>query len=178
MKLEVDDVIDFPLDEVYPAFRDHTEELANYLEAIERIEVQSRQVDGDHVHIVSIWTSKLKFPGPIEKFIPKGARQYTDTATWHSDKHTVEWNIDISVLRKAVSARGANSFEAHGENQTLMKIRGDIDIDPSKIPGVPTMLVKRVLPTIIKFIVQNVEKNMKQGNRSIERYLTSRRKEG
>jgi len=174
MKLEVTDVIAYPVDEVFAAFRDHMTELAAYLEAIEKITVLSRETDGDTTHIVSIWESKIKFPGPVEKMIPQGVRSYRDVADWHAQRHTVDWRIEIPVLTEAVDAHGTNTFVAKG-TKTEMSIRGEINIDPKKIKGVPTILARQIVPTVTKVVVSTVKKNMVEGNRGLERYLAATR---
>lgn len=174
MKLEVTDVIAYPVDVVFAAFRDNLSELAEYLEAIERINVLSRETDGDTMHVVSIWESKIKFPGPVEKIIPQGVRSYRDVAAWHADRHCVEWRIEIPVLTEAIDAHGINTFVAKGD-KTEMSIRGEINIDAGKIKGVPSFLARSVVPTITKFVVSTVKKNMVAGNRGMERFLAGRR---
>ncbi len=172
MKIEVNDVIKYPVDDVFAAFRDRLEDLSAYLDAIEKITVLSREEKGDKLHVVSLWESKITFPGPIEKLIPMNARRYTDNATWNNDENSVDWRIELAFFTEAIRAEGQNRFEPHGEF-TMLKIRGEIDVDPRKITGVPTIVAKRIVPTIVKVIVGNVEKNMKLANRGIERYLAA-----
>jgi hypothetical protein len=175
MKLQVTDTINYPVDQVFPVFRDKMPELVPFLDAIGNIDVLSRETGGDAMHVVSIWTSTINFPGPIEKMIPKGTRSYKDIATWHADQLAVEWRIEVPIVTEAVNAHGRNHFEAKGD-KTVMHIVGEIDINPAKLKGIPTIVAKRIVPTITKFVLQNVEKNLVQVNRGVERFLAAQGK--
>lgn len=173
MEFTVTDTIRYPLEKVYAAMRDNLPELAAFYSNIERITLESRDEKGPIVHQVAQWEAKAKLPGPLEKLVPLNGRRWKDVATWDAGAHTVEWRITVPVFTEAVSVSGLNRFAADGAN-TRMTINGRIVIDPKKLTGIPTILAKQFVPTIEKFVVSSVQKNLVEGNRGLERFLAGR----
>jgi len=175
MKFETSDILEFPLKDVFAAFRDKMAELPNFLENIDKITLISREDQGDEVHMVSIWEAKVQLPGPLEKLAPQSSRTWRDSAVWRTSEYSVTWRTEPAMFTEAVDVHGKNFFTAEGKH-TKITLGGEITIDPKKIRGIPTILARQFAPTIEKFVVSSVKKNFVEGNRGWERYLTAAKK--
>jgi len=174
MKFEVTDLIDYPVDQVFAVFRDHIVDLVQYLPNVESIDIQERREEGDQVYVTSYWKSVVKLPGPAAKLIPEKDRAWQDIACWNNDKQDVDWKFVIPAFPNAVHVGGVNSFVAEGD-KTKMTIKGETDIDYSKIPGVPNFVLKRIVPMIEKVAFAAIKPNMLKVNRGVEKFLAARK---
>lgn len=172
MEFTVADTIRYPLAQVFTALRDRLPELAAFYSNIERITLESREESGAIVRQRALWIAKATLPGPLEKLVPANSRRWQDDAVWDAKKHTVEWRLTLPVFSAAIDVHGANRFEKDGPH-TRMTIVGNLTIDPKKLTGVPTLLAKQFIPTVEKFVVSSVQKNLLEGNRGLERFLAA-----
>jgi hypothetical protein len=175
MDFEVTDILAFPRDQVFEAFRDRMEELPNYLANIAKITLLSREErKGQEVHQVALWEAKVTLPGPLEKLAPESARKWKDIATWRTSSYSVEWRVEPPIFTEAVDVHGVNTFVPEGD-RTKMTIRGALNINASKLKGVPTLLARQLIPPLERFVVSTIKKNFIEGNRGIERYLAAQK---
>jgi len=171
MKFEVSDIIKHPVDQVFPTFRDHIAELAQYLPNIETITILDRQEECDCVHVTSHWLAKVRLPGPASKLIPEKERGWDDIAIWNNDKQNVDWKFVFQAFPEAIKMGGTNSFIAEGDH-TRLHIKGEAQIDYNRIPGVPNFVLKRIVPTIEKIAFTALKPNLLKINRGVEKYLS------
>lgn len=171
-RLDIRDDIAFPIDRVYPAFRDNLKETAPYLPNIEDIIVEGyERTDDDTVEVVNLWkASEGEVPKIAQSFIKPDMLQWTDYATWHDGAQYCDWRMEVGFLSEAVSCSGKTSYRAKGD-RTEVHITGDLKVDASKIPGVPRLLAGKLGKAVESFVVKLVTPNLKATNRAMEEYL-------
>lgn len=171
MKFTVNDEIGFPLDLVFPTYRDELHLMVGYMDNVERIEVKSRDEDGDIVKLLNHWHgSASDIPKPLRPVINPDKLSWLDKATWDAKRHRVDWEITLTALPDAVTAKGFTLYKDDGD-VTVVQISGEFLIHPSKVPGVPTFVAKRLAPTLEKFVVGLLQPNLKKSNQAVEEFL-------
>lgn len=172
-RIDIRDTIKFPRDTVYPTFRDHLVDLKPYLPTVKDIEQQSYDRDGDTVNIVNVWyAADEDIPSVASKFIKPEMLQWTDTAVWHDDSNSCDWDMEVGFLQEAISCNGTTHYREKGD-QTEVHITGELRVDASKIPGVPRLIAGKVGDAVEKFVVKMITPNLKEVNRGAEKYLAS-----
>ena len=56
-----------------------------------------------------------------------------------------------------------------------MVLSGELEIDVARVPGVPSLLARRLKPRIEDFIVRLLTPNLKQTNEALGRWLDAQR---
>lgn len=171
-KIDIKDKVTYDRHTVYETFRDNLVGLLPYLPTVKDIEQKEYDRSDDNtVNIVNIWyAADEDIPKVASKFIKPEMLQWTDTATWHDDEFSVEWDMEVGFLQEAVSCSGKTTYSANGA-ETEVHITGDLQVDAKKIPGVPGLLAKKVGDAVEKFVVKMITPNMKEVNRGVEKYL-------
>jgi hypothetical protein len=171
MKFTVNDEIAFPLDLVFPTYRDKLHEMLDYMDNVDKIEVKSREESGDVVKLLNHWHgSASDIPAPLRPVIKPDSLSWLDKATWDTARHRVDWEITLPALPEAVTAKGFTMYKEDGD-VTLVQISGEFLIHPDKVPGVPTFVAKRLAPTLEKFVIGLLQPNLKKSNQAVEEYL-------
>ena len=96
-----------------------------------------------------------------------------DHATWDVSTFSDAWRIQMRVLEKVVDCRGGNTFETEGGN-TVLRIRGELNLDLREVPGVPRFLASTAGPTVEKFVVGMLKPNLVEVSKGIEQYLKAK----
>lgn len=174
-KLETNDTVDFPREQVYTTFRDDLLEFVDHLPDIESIEVKERErVDDNTIKIVNLWEAKnTEVPTMARKFVKPEMLQWHDYATWKQDEWVCEWRMEVGFLEDAIDCTGETRYLKNGEESTNIEIRGDLQVDASEIPGVPSLLAGKVGDAVENFVVKLIEPNLTDVNRGLETYLES-----
>jgi len=171
MKFEVSDLIAHPVSKVYPVFRDHIADLAQYLPNVKRIEIIERKEEGGLVHVTSDWYAQASLPNSARKFFPENKLGWRDVAAWNTKQQSVDWHFVLWLFTEAVHVSGHNAFTAEGK-QTRLTINGEWVIDPAKIRGIPNIILRGVIPTVEKFAFALVKPNLLKVNRAVEKLLS------
>jgi hypothetical protein len=171
-RLNVEDTIDYERELVFETFRDNLEDLVEYLPDIEDIEVESREeVDEETVKLVNKWSAEEEdIPSLAKKFIEPEMLQWTDYATWRQDEWVCDWQIEVGFLQDAISCEGQNRYLSE-DGTTKIHIDGDLEVDASEIPGVPSLVANKVGSAVENFVTKLIEPNLSDVNRGVERYL-------
>lgn len=177
--MDIRDEIAYPIDTVYPAFRDELKHVAPYLPDIEDIIVQSTErVDEDTLKVVNLWkASDGKVPTLAQSFIKPDMLQWTDRATWHDDECYCDWEMEVGFLPEAVTCKGRTLYKKKGD-RTEIHITGDLSVDAKKIPGVPRLMAGKVGKVVEEFVVKMITPNLKATNRAMEKHLAATEDEG
>lgn len=172
MKFTVIDEIPFTAEQVFKAHRDQLPKLVEQMPNVDEIVVESREEDGELVHLVNIWhAAETEVPTVARPFIKRELLSWVDRATWNEEELTVEWDIELGFLPDAITCRGFNEFEEF-DGVTRVTMEGELIVDANKIPGIPRMLAKRVGQVVEKFVVGLVEPNLRETNKLVERYMS------
>jgi len=171
MKFTLTDEIPFERAEVYATHRDKLMELVEYLPNVEEVVVESREDDGDVVRMVNRWKgASSDVPKPLRPVIKPEMLTWIDRATWDESRHRCDWQITLTALPDAVTARGFNVFVDEGD-VTVVQMSGEFVIHPEGVPGVPAFMARRLAPTLEKFVVGLLQPNLKRSNQAVESYL-------
>ncbi|MFT4704716.1 MAG: hypothetical protein ACI81R_002424 [Bradymonadia bacterium] len=171
MQFTIRDTVPFPRDRVFSVQRDKLDEIAPFLDRIESIRVDSREEDGNIVHMVNYWRAESRdIPKVAQAFIKPEMMRWIDRATWDGDAFTCSWDMELGFLPGAIEARGVNHWVDAGE-VTHVEISGEIIIHANKIRGVPRLLSGKVGSAIEKFVIATVEPNLRKTNEAVARYI-------
>lgn len=171
MKLHADARIAFPRPVVFSAYRDRLPEMLPYLPDIKKITVESREdLDGGISKLHNVWEAASEVPKIAQRIITPDMLAWNDFAEWNENDWTCDWNIKTRLFTDNVSCGGRNEYLEDGDG-TLLKIRGELDVNLKGIPGVPSFLAGTVAPHVEKFIVDLLTPNLISIAGGLERFL-------
>lgn len=176
MKILSESRIAYPREQVYLAYRDQLPQIAAFIPDIKEIKVHSREETSTGVKLHNEWISDREVPAMVAKIIKPEHLRWDDYADWNDEGSHVDWVIKTRAFTEAVTCSGRNSIVAEGDDATLVRLTGNLEINVKEIPGVPSFLGKRLAPQIEKFIVSLITPNLEQVNKSIQRYLDAESK--
>lgn len=170
MRIHSASFIHFPLECVYPTYRDRLPEVAAFMPDIRLIEVVHRTDTPRGPDILNIWHPENRIPPVAQKVVKPEMLRWEDHAEW-DDAHTwVDWRLVIPAFKDQVTCSGRNRFEDAGD-RTRVVVEGELDIDIRRIPGVPKLLANRMKPQIEQFIIRLVQPNLEKVNGSLEAFM-------
>ena len=171
MRIHVIDELPYERELVFSTHRDRLRELVPYLRGVDRIDVSERQIDGSVVRFENVWYGTSNdVPAVIRPILKPELLRWIDRAAWDQDAWRCDWEIELTALPDAVTARGTSRFRDEGA-ETVVEITGEFSINPDRIPGVPAFAARRAQPTIERFVVGLLEPNLTEANRAVEQYI-------
>jgi hypothetical protein len=174
MDLHADARIPFPIDVVFAAYRDDMVKLAPYLSNVRSIEVKSRKDSGSVVELVNEWRGGGEVPGPLRAILGESMLAWTDYATWDSATLTCDWRTETAAFKDAMRCRGKNAFIAEGPSATRLEVRGSIEMEPKKIPALPSFVAGGIARAFEKFLVDRIASNLLETASALTKYLSAR----
>ena len=173
MDLRADARIPFPRKVVFAAYRDHIVELLPYLPNVRGIDVQSRSEEGPVTKMVNVWHGGGDIPSTIRAALGDSL-SWTDHAAWNMDTLRVEWRTETKAFADALKCAGYDAFLEDGADKTLLEIRGSIEVDASRIRGVPRFLAGKVGRAIEEFLGGKIQANLMETAKGLSQYLEHR----
>ncbi len=170
MELNADADIPFERGLVFAAYRDQLPKLVEYLPNIRRIEVVSRTDEGDTVELENIWYGGGDIPGAARAVLSESMLSWRDFALWDQTDWSCSWRIETKSFTEAVRCEGSSRFFETPDG-TRMEVRGEIEIDASKIAGIPKLLRSRVGNTVAEFLSKKITPNLVDVSTGLSRYL-------
>ncbi len=170
MYISVETRIPFPLPLVYTTYRDRLQELVPYMPNVRHIETNSRELLDGRLRCKNVWHGGGEIPVAARAIINESMLSWTDLSTWNDQDYTTEWQIQTHAFTEAVICRGKNWFVGMGE-ETLVRNRGELTIDPHQIHGVPGFLAQIIGRTVEEFLGGKIGPNLKQMGDGVRRYL-------
>jgi len=171
MEIHTDTILTWPRKLVYETYRDRLAELVPYLPNIEGITVLSSERDGSDLHLLNEWKGKGDIPRVARSIIKPEMLKWKDFADWHDDEWCVDWRMELAFLNEVVETHGRNRFVEIGDDRTRLEIRGILDIDGTRIPGVPRLVGRKIAPQIEKFVVSMIKPNLVKTADGVQRFL-------
>ena len=95
---------------------------------------------------------------------------WTEYATWDESNFTLEWRIETHAFPLAVFCAGKNCF-LDNNGTTIIKIKGELRIDPDKIEGLPQPLRGQIASTVENFLEKKIVPNLIQMSEGVHNYL-------
>ena len=171
MKFNIVDEIPFERELVFSTHRDKLEELVPYLPNVDKVVIREREEEGDVVRLLNEWSGATSdVPAVIRPLLNPEVLTWLDRAHWDQGRWRCDWEITITALPEAISARGFSQFSDEG-GETLVEMQGEFVIHPDKIPGVPTFVAKRAAGPLERFVVSLLQPNLKRSNQAVLQYL-------
>lgn len=159
--------------QVYLIIRDKMVELVPFMDNVSEIEVMQREERPRGPKILNRWQADAgQVPAIARKFLRPEMLQWLDHADWVDAETLVHWRIESAVFKGMYSCEGINSVVADGDGARIV-VSGDLSVDPSRIPGLPRLLTKKVLPTIERYFVERMKPNMASLGSGVQRFLAA-----
>ncbi len=175
MKFSLTDEIPFPRDVVFATHRDKLLELVPYLPNVKSVVVESRTIENGVIKLVNVWTGTTDdVPTVIRSLVKPEMLTWVDRATWDEGRWRTDWDIEITALAQAITARGFNTFREE-DGETILQMQGEFTIHPEKIPGVPAFVARAAAPALERFVVGLLEPNLRKTNVAVRRYIEDHR---
>jgi hypothetical protein len=175
MELRTEAIIAQPREAVFRTYRDKLPDLLPYLPNVRGIEVKSRKDAGGVAELVNVWHGGGDIPAAVRKILSDSMLSWTDYATWNEADWSCAWRSEAHSFREAVDSRGRNDYVELGPERSVIRIVGRIDVDATKIPGVPRLVAGTLGKLVEGFLVKQVEDNLKEVAQGVERYLRDQR---
>jgi hypothetical protein len=174
MKIEADARISFPRELVFSTYRDRLPELVPHLPNIKRITVQKRDDEGGVSKLLNLWEAKGEIPKVAQPIIKPEMVAWLDHAKWNQNDWTCEWRTEPRMFTESIRCEGKNQYVVDG-GETILQIRGVLEIDLKGVPGVPKFLAGKVAPIVEKFIVDLLRPNLISVAGGLEKFLQAER---
>ena len=173
MRIDVVQEIGHPIEKVFASMRDELPGIADFLSGVESIETTEREELGPgRVRLLNVWqANKENVPKAVRPFVTRKMLRWKDHAEWHEEDHSVRWRFETFQLDKLFECSGGNQFEQVAAGRTRMRIQGELQIYPERIPGVPRILARRIKPKIEKFIMKMVGTNLGDLANGLKQFL-------
>jgi hypothetical protein len=172
MKLRTDLRLPFPRDAVFSAYRDEIAAVLEFMPNVRAVELRSRQLDDGLVHLSHEWHGGGDVPAAVRGIVTQSMLAWTDRATWDSKSFCCDWSIESHTFPAGVRCRGRNSFVDEEKDGTLLLVRGEVEVDGRRFPGVPAFLARPVGRSVEEFLVSKIESNLRETVRWFEKYRT------
>lgn len=175
MQLTSTEVVDAPLEQVYTLVRDDMAALVPFLPNIRAIEVIERSQDAQgQAKRINHWFAEAEIPALAQKFIKPEVLSWKDTAHWDDAEHRVCYALESFLANDLFDAQGTNTFRARGAQECELHVLCDVTIHADKIPGIPRLLSKRMLPLIEGMLDRMLRPNLTQLAAGLNAYFAQR----
>ena len=170
MNISINNKLQFSIDKVYTAMRDHMPELADFMPNVKSIEVVKRTEQGDSIHILNRWTpAATEVPTIARPFIDPAKTNWLDHAVWNNGQYICNWKLEMGFMTERIQCSGMTAFKSLGENQTQMSIQGTLDLNLKGL--VPRFLLSKATKAIESFVGKLVEPNFQKTVEALVQYL-------
>lgn len=161
------------LSTVYEIIRDRLPELVPYMDNVSAISTVERGDGPNGPHLLNRWRADAgQVPGAARKFIKPEMLEWNDHADWNDAEHHVDWRIESAVFTGMYTCQGRNRVVADGDDVRIV-ISGEMKVDAKRIPGVPSFLAKKVVPTIENYLIDRMKPNMASLGTGVQRFLAA-----
>lgn len=177
MKIEANATIAFPRELSFQTYRDHLPDLVPYLPNVKRIDVKEDESNAGGVasrtRKLNIWHAKADVPTIAQSIIKPEMLSWEDHAVWDESAWTCEWKVKPAFFAEAIRCEGKNQFVDQGTT-CVLQIRGDLEIDATRIKAIPRLLAGTIGPAIEKFVVALLTPNLTSVSKGVEQYLRAK----
>jgi hypothetical protein len=132
------ETLDLPRDEAFRLLRDHLPEVAKHIPDVTSITCLERTERDGEVLLRNRWRGDAQIPRIARPFIKPELLTWIDENTWSERDWTCSWRfVAPSPFTDAIRCEGVNHYEELPGGRCQLRSEGRLQIDPSKIPGVP-----------------------------------------
>ncbi len=174
MKFNAVSMVKHPLELVWNLMRDDLPMLADQIEDIERIRVESVRRDHDVHQVVNIWEASVQLPFNVTKYVDANLFSWTDHAEWYDAERECRWKIEHHYFRDSFNCSGVTQFlSAMGGRGTRITFSGDFELNREKIPKMLSILEEPALKMVESMLIKLIPKNFQKIAAAIESHLSS-----
>jgi hypothetical protein len=171
VKFTITEEIAHPREKVFRTQRDKLVELVPYIPNVDHVTIEETHVEGPVVRFLNRWkVSTTEIPTAVKGFLKPEHLQYLDRARWDESTWRCEWELELTALRDAVTARGTTSFLAEGA-ETIVRMDGEFLIHADRVPGVPAFVARSLAPSLEKFVVGMLQPNLKKTAHAVGAFI-------
>ena len=95
---------------------------------------------------------------------------WTDQAIWDLKAFSCDWAVESHKFPDGVRCRGRNSFVEEEGGTTHLEVRGRVDVDARRFPGVPAFLAASVGRSVEEFLAGRIESNVRETIHWFDKY--------
>jgi hypothetical protein len=157
---------------------DQMESVVPFLPNIDGITTCKReQLPDGRIRIVRRWQGQVdQVPVALRAFVSPEWLAWMDTAIWVPAECTVGWTHSpvLQQLAGLYRCAGTNYFEPQSDgrrNATRIRITGNLEVYPHRLPGLPRLLADRLAPHLEKFLIGLITPNLTDLAYGLQRYL-------
>lgn len=180
MKLEADARIAFPRKLAFSTYRDRLPQLVPFLPDVKAITVKERTdaPDGQEgvTKLLNLWEASTEVPKVLQSVIKPEMLAWDDYATWDENNWCCDWRIQTKMFTENVRCYGHNTYIEEGD-ETILQIRGELDVSLKGVPGVPKFLAGKVAPQVEKLIVNLLKPNLLAVAKGLQDFLDQEAKQ-
>ncbi len=175
MHFEKEDKISHPASVVLDTMIDRMEAIAPFLPNVERIDtLEKKRRRNGRIFIVRRWQGVGdSIPRALRPFVSKDWLAWIDTALWVPHEFKVEWTLSTK-LGHLYECSGTNYFEPYPRAEatsTRIRVTGDLQVYPDRLPGIPRILGARLAPAVESFVVALITPNLTEVAKGLQLYL-------
>jgi hypothetical protein len=178
MKLTVEVRVPRPRLEAFAAYRDQMARVLEFLPNVRAIDVSRRQEEGTTVFQSSEWHGGGEVPAAVRGIIAQSMLAWTDHAKWDAAGFVCDWRAESRSFPEGVRGRGRTSFLEEPDGHTLIEVRGAVEVDGRRLPGVPGFLAGPVGRSVEEFLVERIRANLAETTKWFEKYATPQSQAG
>jgi hypothetical protein len=172
VKLAADLGLAFPRQAVFAAYRDELPRVLEFLPNVRAIDMSSRQEDGAIVYQVAEWHGGGEVPAAVRGILTQSMLAWTDRAKWDAVAFSCDFRAESRSFPAGVQCRGRTSFLEAVEG-TLVEVRGAVEVDARKLPGIPGFLARQVGRSVEEFLVTRIQANLAESAKCFRKYAVT-----
>ena len=174
MKFNTVSVVKHPLENVWNLMRDNLPKLADHMEDIESIRVESSCQCDDVYQIINVWQARVRLPFDAASHMGDELFSWTDHAEWHEAEHQCRWRIEHKRFGKSFDCAGVTDFQpAMGGRGTRITFSGAIELSLSNVPKMLGILEDPTLKVVESMLTKLIPKNFQKITTAIDRHLSA-----
>lgn len=170
MEIKADARLPFPTAAVFTTYRDRMPELVKWLPNVLEIKVKSRTDEGPVSRLVNVWKGGGEIPASARAFVNESMLSWDDHAVWNETELRCEWKIVTHAFTEAVNCKGTTRFVPDGDGARI-EIRGKLEIDATKVKGVPRLLAGTVGRAVEEVLGRKIGPNLVDVTEGVRKYL-------
>lgn len=172
MIISTDILVPFPRSLVYKTYRDHLSDIIPYMENVRSVTFHTCEMRNGSLVCVNEWHGGGDIPAVARTLLSEEMLSWTEYNTWDDSAYKVGWRIETHAYSEAVHCAGENQF-LDVDGATLVRSRGNLEIDAKQIKGVPFFIGKQIASLVETFLGQKIEPNLKEMGEGVGKYLES-----
>ncbi len=173
MQFEFEEQIDLPSHQVYGLLRRRLTDLVPYLQSVDHIELVERTEDDEGtVDVTYQWKgNRSTFPLAVRPFVTKAMLTWKDHGRWPSGTSEVHWSFEPEKFKTLFTCGGITYIDAAGDSATNLRITGDLELYPARIPGISPRMAKKLEPKLTPWILERIRPNLMQVPNALKTFV-------